>query len=433
MTYFLLVIYFIGLFILAIRNFKAALGIFILSLPTYLIRFHIGGFPSTMLELGFAALALGWVGRYAKIDCKNIAETAKKYPLFFVLLTIFFLSSVVGVLVSGEVVPALGIWRAYFLEPIALFLILLGRRDSFTKDDIIWMLGLSTLSITYYSIWQSQTGEGIATKEWAAAATRRVTAFFTSPNSVALYIVPPAVLLINLVYEKMQNWKNILDVRKRKRSTLQILMLISMVLLSVLALLFTKSDGGVVALGVALVILLYFWGYKKTAGAAVLLAIIAIVTVPKVHEALLFQNKSGENRFKLWGFTWDYVSESPQHFLFGAGVRQFHEKIQKPRNDFKTLEAHIYPHNLFLNFWSEIGFFGMLSLVGVLGYMYVVSWKLLTTDRLGAAGCIASLTVLVVHGLVDVPYFKNDLAFLWWVIMLLPFLLTQPKTTDTQK
>jgi hypothetical protein len=40
-------------------------------------------------------------------------------------------------------------------------------------------------------------------------------------------------------------------------------------------------------------------------------------------------------------------------------------------------------------------------------------------DRVLGAGLIVMLVVFFIHGLIDVPYFKNDLAMLWWVMAAL--------------
>jgi hypothetical protein len=36
---------------------------------------------------------------------------------------------------------------------------------------------------------------------------------------------------------------------------------------------------------------------------------------------------------------------------------------------------------------------------------------------------LAAMTAILVHGLVDTPYFKNDLAMMFWLILIIPWLL----------
>jgi O-antigen ligase len=111
---------------------------------------------------------------------------------------------------------------------------------------------------------------------------------------------------------------------------------------------------------------------------------------------------------------------SPQNFVLGAGVRQFFRKIQKPYYDAKVMERLIYPHNIFLNFWTEIGLFGMLSFVYLYGYLLRAAYqKYCQKDKLWGGAFLIMLSIMFVHGLIDVPYFKNDLAMLFWVLVAL--------------
>jgi O-antigen ligase len=81
------------------------------------------------------------------------------------------------------------------------------------------------------------------------------------------------------------------------------------------------------------------------------------------------------------------------------------------------MERLIYPHNIFLNFWTEIGLVGMLAVLAIIGQATVFAWRIRQNDMVLGSGFMAMLVTLVVHGLVDVPYFKNDLAFLFWILI----------------
>ena len=144
--------------------------------------------------------------------------------------------------------------------------------------------------------------------------------------------------------------------------------------------------------------------------------------MPSVQEGVLFRDQAGKNRLRLWGYSWTFLKQNPKNFMLGTGVRQFFRKIQKPYYDTKVMERLIYPHNIFLNFWTEIGLFGMLAIVFILGYATYLSNKIRQNNKIIGAGLLAMLTALVVHGLVDVPYFKNDLAFLFWILIALVFI-----------
>jgi O-antigen ligase len=148
-------------------------------------------------------------------------------------------------------------------------------------------------------------------------------------------------------------------------------------------------------------------GYKKLAAAIAVAGIIFALLVPSMRQAVLFQDQANQNRLRLWGYSWTFLTDSPKNFVLGTGVRQFFRKIQKPYYDVRVMERLIYPHNIFLNFWTEIGLSGMLSVGAILGYVLYVANKIRLQDKIIGAGLMAMLATLVVHGLVDVPYFKK--------------------------
>lgn len=411
----LLVIYSLFFLHLAWKNFRWAIFLFIVLLPTYLIRFelfHIGiyPFPSTLLEVTFGLLFFVWLIRYSREDVKKIITFSRKHIWFFVALDLFFLSSVISIFVSDMVFFSLGEWRAYFLEPMIFFLILLGRKEMFKTNDFILALAVSTLSISIFSIVQKFTGWGIATPEWANEATRRVTAFFTSPNAVGLYLAPVLMLMVATVLSYKE--------KKKGKNFWALLVILA---LSLVAIFFTKSQGAWIAVGAGVLVFLFFIGYKKITIGLAVVGIMLSFFVPSLREGVLFKDQAGKNRITLWGYSWTFLKESPKNFVLGTGVRQFFRKVQKPYYDKYVMERLIYPHNIFLNFWTEIGLLGMLAMVFILGYAIYLSNKIRQYSKIIGAGFLAMLTTLVVHGLVDVPYFKNDLAFLFWILIATVF------------
>lgn len=438
MAFILTVIYFLSFFFLAWKNFRLAAILLIVFLPTYLIRFQLGPLPSTVLELTFGALALVWLVKYSRSDFKNIITAIKKCRLLFVAFGIFFLSSIVSVIISDLFLLSLGLWRAYFLEPMIFFIILVGRMSSpsyqegagrvadegatsaaplssplgkggMTASDLILGLAFSTLSISVYCIVQKFTGWGIATPEWTAAATRRVTAFFSSPNAVGLYLAPVLMLVMSVIVKKIKQPRDI-----------KFWLLAVTAVLSLVAIIFTKSQGTWIGLAAGLLVFLFCLNYKKVAMAIATLGVVFFLFVPSMQRAILFQDQAGQNRLRLLGYTQIFLSKSPQNFLLGTGLGEFFRKVQKPYYDNRIMERLIFPHSIFVNFWTEIGLLGMLAVIVIIGYNFYLANKIRVNDKIVGAGLVAMLAVLVVHGLVDVPYFKNDLSFLFWLIMALP-------------
>ncbi len=405
MLYFLAVMYFLFFFFLAWKNFRFAIVLFIVFLPAYLIRFQLGPLPSTVLELSFGGLSLVWLAKYSWYDFANIVAMAKKHKLFFIAFSLFFVSSVVSVAISDLLILSLGVWRAYFLEPMVFFLILMGRKNEIKETDLISGLAFSTLSISVYAIVQKFTGWGIATQEWTNEITRRVTAFYTSPNAVGLYLAPVVMILLCIIYK----------MREKRNKNFWLASVV--VFLSLMAIFFTKSQGTWIGLGAGMLVFLFFIDFKKIAVAIAILGIIFSLTVPFLRQAVLFQDQAGQNRLRLLGYTEIFLTKSPQNFILGTGLGEFFRKVQKPYYNDKIMERLIFPHSIFINFWTEIGLLGMLALVVILGHTFYLSGKIRKWDKIMGAGLLGMLTVIVAHGLVDVPYFKNDLAFLFWILV----------------
>ncbi len=399
------ILYFILFSLLAQKNFKAAIGLLILLLPSYFIRFSVGPLPSTLLEISFGALFLVWVLKYFRQDILEIKKFYGEQKNLVWLGCLLLSFSTLGIFISFEPLKSLGVWRAYFLEPILFFVLLIGRRREFKRDDLIWFLSLSTASISIVAILQKITGQPLLTTLIKSDIQGRVTSFFTSPNAIGLYLGP----IIPLIVYGIKN-------SKRRKYYLLIL------ILALVALALSFSEGALAALGIAIIISLFLFDYKKIVSLLVLMVILVVWLVVPVRESLLFKNRSGQNRLTLWGYTWNFLKKNPNNFIFGAGMSQFNKKIQRPVNDFKKIEPLIFPHNIILNFWSEIGAFGMIIFMTIYGLAIKLSWKKYQQEKYFGTALLMSLLIIFIHGLVDVPYFKNDLSFLWWIILTIIFI-----------
>ncbi len=428
-----LVIYFLLLVWLMKRHVPYAIGLFIISLPTYLIRFKLGPLPSTMLEAGFGGIACGWLIFQAREVVPELWKFCKQHRVFVTAILLFLISSASSIWVSDMAIASLGQWRAYFLEPIVLFFILISLKNKLAWSDLRTALVLSTLSISIYAIVQQFTGLGIATEQWTNPETRRVTAFFTSPNAVTLYLGPIVMLLAAALFPSIQRkfFKITQGVSTVEPLSRQVRVLFWVALgLALVATVFTRSQGGFLALAVGGMVFLFLVGYKKIVLAVTALAVMLAGMVAFFPNALPIHYQSGGNRVRLWTYSINYLTESPSHFILGTGIRQFFRKIQKPFYNPKQMERIIYPHNVVLNFWTEIGLFGMVAFVVMYGYLLRVAYGIYKRKEVVlGAGLSALLVAFIVHGMLDVPYFKNDLAMEWWILSALIFLYQKQSST----
>jgi O-antigen ligase len=111
------------------------------------------------------------------------------------------------------------------------------------------------------------------------------------------------------------------------------------------------------------------------------------------------------------------------HPVFGAGINAY----QSTMAPYRAVDAYNVPepyaHNIVLTTWSELGLLGLLAFIYILGALIVRPWPALkkASDfyRPLLWGLGTGFVMLAVHGLVDSPYWKNDLSLEFWLLAAL--------------
>ena len=142
---------------------------------------------------------------------------------------------------------------------------------------------------------------------------------------------------------------------------------------------------------------------------------------PTMREKILLQDWSGKTRFAVWEETWTLATSSPRTVFLGVGANNYPNAIA-PFHTHAYLEIFQYPHQLFLNIWSESG---LLGLLGFLLISIAILRRTISNSSIPqffnsfSLPAFLALLEMSIHGLVDVPYFKNDLAILAWLFIII--------------
>ena len=118
----------------------------------------------------------------------------------------------------------------------------------------------------------------------------------------------------------------------------------------------------------------------------------------------------------MWEGTWRLLKAHP---IFGAGLAGF-PFLYNIYRDPAHVELFPYPDNFFLAIWSELGLAG-LAIFGWLIIKYIREIIRLLRKNIDPyfrqiiLGLAAAMIGLFSHGLVDTPYFKNDLSVMFWL------------------
>lgn len=382
--------------VVAWRDIRYALFILLAALPAYLLRFSAIGIPLTVLEGMILIIFSRWL-----ILFWQKKETLQLDMWLKLAMLLFFLAGIVGTIVSPEKRAALGILKAYIIEPMLFFI---TARSVLKKQDIpkvITALSVSAIVISLYGLAQRFLGVKIVAP-WQAEL--RITSLFEYPNAVGLFLAP---LIPLFVWQLVQVWHKL-------RLKLYWLLVI---ILSLLAIYFAKTWGAMVALvAVGLAIGLWQKPTRKYAFAFLIGGIVAVflasATRTIIIQKLSFKSWSGMVRVAMYEETWQMLKSSP---VFGAGLNGYQTAI-RPYHVNKWMEIFLYPHNIVLAVWSELGFLGLVAAIGLL--LWFIKQLLQRRDSIRVM-LVASMAIILIHGLVDVPYFKNDLAVIFWLLLAL--------------
>jgi len=434
----ILIILFLALFtILAWKKLDWALLLTIATLPSYLIRFQVINIPMTLLEGMILIAFIVWVLAKDGLKIKGLfkKEGRRAYPYHWEIIAVLILAWA-GIIVAGIKPEALGIFKAYFFEPILLFILIINKlRDETGQKKIIYALTISALIVSLLAIYQKITGQFISNPFWANAETRRVVSFFGYPNAVGLFLAPLIMLMTGQLFK----------VSKLKEK----IFFISTIIFSLLAIFFAKSVGAIIGLLIATFVCAVL-ANKKLRLTAIILAIITIVAIfsvaslrTSVISKITLNDLSGQIRQQQWTETKKMLVAG--HFWQGAGlsnyqatVAPYHQEgiflknsdpnwLTKIRTSeefrkqmWQPTEIYMYPHNIFLNFWSELGLLGALLFTWIIAkFLWQSSTLYLKEKNFLALSLFGAMLVILIHGLVDVPYFKNDLSALFWILIAL--------------
>ncbi|MDP3964338.1 MAG: O-antigen ligase family protein [bacterium] len=385
-------------FALAIYRLYWALWLTAFALPAYLIRFEVFGWPFTLLEGFILAVVLAWAIRLTLTN----KWRSVRFPGIW-LIGVFAIAATLAVFVSPETRAAWGIWKAYFVEPILLYLVIANEaRSTSVRRGLVYALGLSVIVIGCYAAGQ-YLGWWTSPEPWISESPKRVTSIFGYPNAVGLFVTPIIGLFLGLLALKQRAWPHWFSI---------------LVLITGLWSLFASvTRGAAIGLIAALIFLAVFSQRRRWVWLMVVLLTATILLTPGIRnqarDIAVGEDTSTDVRLVLWQGTWDLLKARP---FLGSGLAGFPTVYDEYRQA-KHTELLLYPHNIFLNFWTETGLLGLLAIVILLAwFFYHGAAARRKPDSVLAFGLLTAMTALVFYGLVEAPYFKNDLSAQFWIL-----------------
>jgi O-antigen ligase len=383
-----------------------ALALAVAAMPSFVWRFKVGPIPTTPLEILILATFALYIAGRLQTGSWRPQRTGLEIPTALLLF-----AGLVAVAVSPDHLGALGIYRAYFIEPAILFYValdLLRAPQDFRLILLALAAGTTLFAILNLGAWAI----ALLTHQTIATANAPE-ALYTSPNAVAMFLEPPVAIATGFVL-----YAN--AARDRAVALVSLVILLTSMVL-------TLSRAGLLTLAVLAIAAVITMPQRKLKIAMLAGAVVvglALSRVPYIATRLANQldpkspANTFEGRLQIWNDTLHMLRDHP---IFGAGLRAY-KQVMAPYIQ-GNRGPELYPHDVWLAMWSELGLLGLVAFVVLLAMLLWRGWR-----GFGAAsgfwrpllwGTAASFVAIAVHGTFDTPYFKNDLAAEFWVLAAL--------------
>jgi O-antigen ligase len=387
---------------------KFLLYLNIFFLQSYLLRFSLGIYPTNLQEILIGVLAVHFLIHI--IQEKKLWQTIKnilkhKAILGFLVLTILTIS----IIEPGSQIDFFRHLKFLFFGSILAFIFLELLEKPSEREKGIRIMGIGAILFGVFSLILNLSGINIA-------HDLRLLGPLDAAVYLAFYLAPFFLFFAIQFFEK------------RKSEDLFWAVLAGLLLLA------TRSMGAIGAS--AIIMLLYFIRYKKinkTILALIIIAILATIFYTKILPTLQTNYSSLDERGEIWKTAIQLLKE-PKNLLLGVGFGQFeHYYIQNVEQVLGRLplDFHvIQPHNIFFLFIFHYGILGLAFLSYLIWRIIAVITHSSKTFHFKKLAAIIAL-YFIIHGLIDTPFFKNDLLFLLLLFMELPYCKPSTKSIKT--
>ena len=403
----------VAVFLMSLWRPKFGAAAVIVLWPAYLLRTTIHGIPTTALELSL----------YGFFGATIILLLTKKIPwhwvqiskITWVMLLVWIVAWLIATFHSTDITASLGAVKAWLFDPLLFSALLIVVIHS--DNDRRFITAAAIISAVVVAVFGLYQMVGLR----STLQEGRLSSFFHPvANYAAMYLAPIAVLSLGLL---------LLGFLKRIWWVAFGLILIALGL--------SLSYGGFLALGAGMVLIWFFLPagrLKKWLAiiglSGVVVFVLLLSTTKNFSEHFGAGRSSGLVRTQIWVTSWALIR---QHPITGIGPNVFESayRAEIPKHYFPPLEWLVsQPHNLYLALWLETGLLGLIAfLAPFIRHVVLLKRDYLpkVTERAMAVASLAALVAILVHGLVDTPFLKNDLAMQYMFLAVLPWLGNQQK------
>lgn len=404
--------------VLGWRRPRWAVAGIVVGLPAYLLKTELLGVSITALEAGILGLVAGYAirstvrtvaGQPVLREHWQQVQAAIPRPMLWALVvtTVGWVIATAG---SIDRLASLAALKSWLLEPLLVGLIVIHElRDERGESLIRRSFLLALCWVVVAGFFQLAFLPG-------SVEDGRLSSVFTPvANYFAMFAAPLVVLAAGWILQH------------RDRGWSMFALIVGLV-----ALVVSHSYGGMLAVLAGFVILAFTLVPSNQRrqmlawlGAGIIVFSIAQIGSPYLREKINFSSRSSSLvRTEIWTTA---IEIGRQHPVIGIGPDAFevaYREVAPVVLGHAPLEWLVAkPHNLYLNLWVETGLLGLFGMLLALGL-----FLRRTLGQTPATVYAAAVMAMLAHGLVDTPIFKNDLAVMT-VIIIVMGLLSQSRQT----
>lgn len=405
----LLIIFTLAFLSISWRMLDWAIALVILFLPVYVIRFSIGPLPSTLLEVMLVSVIAVW-GLKALFERIRTRTCPAVVPWRW-MIAFWVAAGIVAVFISPDVRGALGLWKAYIIEPVLFFYVFVNVIK--TKQQlqmILWAVGASVVLIGFVAMLQ-YLGIVDIPGGYGLEIPARATSVFPFPTAIGKLLGPAVGLFVGLFLGDSRWRQGALWQTVREHT-----FVVGVLVFGLMALLFSVSRGALVGLLVATLFVSFFSAWKKWIWLGLMVLVVGGLLVPQIRSNVTgvfdASDVSADVHRVMWKGSARIIADHP---LLGTGLASF-PVVYADYKEASHTEFFPNPDQLILSLWIEMGLAGLIIFGWIVVRYFQTAKQALSVDRAMAVGLMAAMVVLLVHGMVDTPYFKNDLAVQFWVL-----------------
>ncbi|HLG25601.1 MAG TPA: O-antigen ligase family protein [Candidatus Gracilibacteria bacterium] len=257
-----------------------------------------------------------------------------------------------------------------------------------------------------------------------------VTLKSSSANWVAFFITPAHIISFIILCNTIIHRKKL---RGDRAALLEFCFTAAIFFLADITVYLTQSYGAYAAIFAAITLYLFrALRFKEFLAVFLVLCVMAGGIFLLQKDTWKFKVFSGESSYRfdtsvtsradIYRMNVHMILTNP---LLGVGLNQYQsyfKEYQKEVLGHDLNESHTPPHahNFFTSFWTSLGFFGFLAVVIL---MIGIFWH--TKFSPGYPAAFVFLAIMI-HGLIDAYYWKQEIAYTFWIVVGLCYLYRLP-------